>query len=350
MTGLGVESRTGWVHSDDRQQWLWSMLLIRQFEEAAEKASLRGKVPGGLHPAIGQEAVAVGGAAALGPDDIVTSGHRPHHHALARGVEPRRLMAELFGRAGGLAGGRSGSMHLSDYAQSYYGANGIVGAPAGVAMGAALAAKLRRLDQVAVSYIGDGAVNTGRTWEFVNMAVIWKLPLIVVCENNLYAVETHTDRVTGGRDIARRAEGFGLPAFALDGQDAEAVYQHVKAARDRALAGEGPTFLEAKTYRYFGHETGDKAAYRTAEEIAEWRSSRDPIDRLAGQLQVSGRLPAEEYQELNRRAAATVADALRFAEASAWPRPEDAFGDLHRAAVLAEDAALAQDTVKDAQR
>ena len=181
---------------------------------------------------------------------------------------------------------------------------------------------------MAVSYIGDGAVNTGRTWEFVNMAVIWELPLIVVCENNLYAVETHTDRVTGGRDIARRAEGFGLPSFVVDGQDAEAVYEQVRAARDRALSGEGPTFLEAKTYRYFGHETGDKAAYRTAEEIDEWRASRDPIDRLAGQLQASGQLSADEYQDLSRRASGMVENALRFAEASAWPQPEDAFDDL----------------------
>jgi TPP-dependent pyruvate/acetoin dehydrogenase alpha subunit len=328
LTSLDTEPLTAWVRSDDRAQWLWSMVLIRQFEEAAEKVSLRGKIPGGLHPAIGQEAVAVGTAAALGPNDIVTSGHRPHHHALARGVEPRRLMAELFGRATGLRGGRSGSMHLSDFGKAYFGANGIVGASAGIAMGAALAAKLRGLEQVAVGCVGDGAANTGRTWEFVNMAVIWQLPLIVICENNLYAVETHTDRVTGGKDIARRAEGFGLPSFAVDGQDVDAVHEHVKQARDRALAGEGPTFLEAKTYRYHGHETGDKAAYRTAEEIAEWRTSRDPIDRLAARLEADQQLTAAGLADLNQRAVDTVADALQFAEASEWPRAEDAFGEL----------------------
>jgi pyruvate dehydrogenase E1 component alpha subunit len=195
-------------------------------------------------------------------------------------------------------------------------------------MGAALAAQLQGRDQVAVAFIGDGAVNTGRTWEFVNMAAIWQLPLVVVCENNLYAVETHVDRVTGGRDIVARAAGFGAASQAVDGQDTQAVHDAVAEARRRAADGNGPSFIEAKTYRYHGHETGDKAAYRTAEEIAEWRTTRDPIDLLAGRLVAGDRLSEQRYTELRETARATVADAVTFAEASPWPGPEAAVGDL----------------------
>jgi pyruvate dehydrogenase E1 component alpha subunit len=294
------------------------MLLIRRFEEAAEKASLRGKVPGGLHPAIGQEAVAVGVARALAPGDVMTSGHRPDHHALARGVLPAALMAELFGRATGLCRGRSGSMHIADFDIGYFGANGIVGAGLGIAMGAALAAQMRGVDQVAVGFFGDGGANTGRTWEFVNMAAIWELPLIIVCENNLYAVETHTDRVTGGRSITRRAEGFGLPSYCVDGQDIEAVYAAASTAHSRATHGNGPTFLEVMTYRYHGHETGDKGAYRTAAEIEEWRI-RDPIARLSAAMVTAGHATAERIAALEKQAAATVQAALEFAENSPWP-------------------------------
>lgn len=327
MTSLRIEPDAA-AGRRDRREWLATMLLIRRFEEAAEKASLRGKVPGGLHPAIGQEAVAVGAARALEPQDIVTSGHRPHHHALARNVDPNLIMAELFGRATGLRHGRSGSMHLADFDKSYFGANGIVGAGVGIAMGAALAAHMRRLPQVAVGFVGDGGVNTGRTWEFVNMASIWDLPLIVICENNLYAVETHTDRVTGGKSITRRAEGFGLPAYRVDGQDAEAIYERVAEARTRALEGAGPTFLEALTYRYHGHETGDKAAYRSAEEIEDWRINRDPIDTLAATLRASDGLTDSDLADLGKRADDIVTGALDFAESSPWPEPRDAFANV----------------------
>lgn len=321
MTSVEQQPVVGVGGERERLDWLRSMLLIRRFEEAAEDASLRGKVPGGLHPAIGQEAVAVGTAAALGPDDVLTSGHRPHHHALARGVEPKLLMAELFGRATGLCAGRSGSMHISDFAKGYLGANGIVGAGLGIAMGAALAVRMRDLRRVAVGFVGDGGANTGRTWEFVNMAAIWQLPLIAVCENNLYAVETHTDRVTGGKSIRRRAEGFGLPSDSIDGQDVDAVATAVATARARALDGGGPTFLEIRTYRYLGHETGDKGKYRTTEEIEEWRRTRDPIDRLACSLIESGQLTDRRRASLEQAAIEKVDAALAFAAESPWPDP-----------------------------
>jgi TPP-dependent pyruvate/acetoin dehydrogenase alpha subunit len=300
-------------------EWLETMVLIREFEEQAQRASLRGKVPGGVHPAVGQEAVAVGAMRALGPDDVVTGGHRPHHHAIARGVDISRMMAELFGKETGLARGRAGSMHLSDFSRGYYGSNGIVGASLGLAMGAALAASMRGTRQVSVGFVGDGAANTGRTWEFVNMAVIWNLPFIAICENNLYAVETFIDNVMGGKSMVRRAEGFGIPAFEVDGQDVHEVHRAVATARERALAGEGPTFLEVKTYRYHGHETGDKGAYRTAEEVAQWRSQRDPITRLARSLLAAGSVTEETVADLQQRATARVAEALRFAEESPWP-------------------------------
>jgi pyruvate dehydrogenase E1 component alpha subunit len=299
------------------EEWLGTMLLIRRFEEAAENASLRGKVPGGLHASIGQEAVAVGTARALGADDIVTCSHRPHHHALARGVDPLRLMAELFGRADGLQQGRSGSMHIADFERGFIGANAIVGAGVGVAMGAALAAHLRETEQVAVAFIGEGGANTGRTWEFINMAAIWTLPLVVVCENNVYAVETHFERVTAGKSMSGRAEGFGMAAQLVDGQDVLAVHAAVKEARARALRNEGPSLIEALTYRYRGHETGDKGAYRTPEEIDEWRRIRDPIDRLA----TNAKIDAQRREELEAGAEERVAAAIAFAEASPWPSP-----------------------------
>jgi TPP-dependent pyruvate/acetoin dehydrogenase alpha subunit len=322
-----VQPDTRVASPQQRLEWLASMLLIRHFEEAAEKASLRGKVPGGLHPAIGQEAVAVGVARALESDDVVTSGHRPHHHALARGVDPGTLMAELFGRATGLCHGRAGSMHIADFGKAYFGANGIVGAGLGLAMGAALAAKMRRVPQVAVGFFGDGGANTGRTWEFVNMASIWSLPLIIVCENNLYAVETHTDRVTGGKSITRRAEGFGLPSYRIDGQDIEAVHAAASAARTRAVSGDGPTFLEVMTYRYHGHETGDKGAYRTIDEIELWQT-RDPIDRLAAAMTKAAQVSATEVAAIEKQAEDAVQAALAFADASPWPDPSEAFGTV----------------------
>ncbi len=242
---------------DDLAGWLDQMVLIREFEESLEALVMTGKIPGGAHQASGQEAVAVGVMRALAPQDIVTSPHRPHHHALAKGLAAPAVMAELWGRATGCAGGRGGTMHLNDFALGYFGSNGIVGASLGIAMGAALAAKLRRSDQVCVGFFGDGGANTGRTWEFVNFAAMQGLPLIAVCENNQYAVETHIGRALAGTSIAERASGFGLPCRQIDGQDVAAVYRATVEARRRAAAGDGPSFIEAVTYRYHGHNTGE---------------------------------------------------------------------------------------------
>ncbi len=302
--------------------WLRSMLLVRRFEERAEQLTMRGKIPGGVHPAVGQEATAVGVAAALTPHDTVSAPHRGHHHALAKGMSPDGLMAELFGKATGVSQGRGGSMHLAGFELGFIGSNGIVGAPVGIALGDAFAAKYRGEPRVAVAFFGDGGINTGRTWESLNLAAAWGLPLIAICENNLYAVETPTATVTGGGNMAKRAEGFGLTSLSLDGQDVFAVHEAAVAARSRALVGEGPTFIEARTYRYSGHGSGEGVgSYRTAEEIADWRQARDPITRCAGRLQEAGVLADGELDQLDEQARQTVEAAVLFAENSPWPTP-----------------------------
>ena len=308
--------------------WLADMILIRRFEEVADDLSLRGRVAGGIHPAIGQEAVAVGAVRALRPSDIVTGTHRSHHHALAKGVLPERLLAELYGKESGIDGGRGGSMHLGAFDLGLWGSNGIVGGGLGIALGAALGAGVRHTDQVVAGFFGDGGANTGRVWEFVNMAAIWQLPLIAICENNLYAVETPSATVTGGRSVAARARGFGLPAEEVDGQDVIAVYRAVSAAAERARDGAGATFLELRTYRYRGHNSGEIIRYRTEEEVADWRGKRDPIDRFAAQLQAAGLLDVEELAAVSDKQFTQVDAAVRFAEEAPWPDPATAVSNV----------------------
>lgn len=306
---------------DDRREWLARMLLIRRFEEAGEDWSLRGKIPAGVHPSIGQEGVAVGVLSALDVADPIAATHRSHHHALARGTAPGYLMAELFGRATGMQGGRGGSMHVGDFSLNNFGGNGIVGAGVGVAMGAALGISLAGDQRVAVGFTGDGGANVGRLWEFVNLAAIGALPLIVVLENNLYAVETHIDRMLGGGSITDRAKAFGATAVQVDGQDVGAVHEATRAARQLALEGGGPSFIEAMTYRYRGHGSGEKANYRTADEIENWRTSSDPIDRLAASLIDSGEATKDDIDALETAAKQAVDDAVAFADASPEPDP-----------------------------
>ncbi|MBV9793263.1 MAG: thiamine pyrophosphate-dependent dehydrogenase E1 component subunit alpha [Actinobacteria bacterium] len=316
------------------REWLGQMLIIRRFESESVRLSYANKIPGGIHSSEGQEAVAVGSIRALGAADVVAGTHRSHHHALAKGMPPRTVMAELYGKATGCTGGRGGSMHLVDLSRNFLGSNGIVGAGLGVAMGTALAMKLQQRPAVAVGYVGDGGANTGRTWEFINLAALWKLPFIAICENNLYAVETHISRSLAGDSIAGRAAGFGLPAVAVDGQDIVAVHAAASAARDRALNGEGPTFIEARTYRYEGHNVGDVQNYRDASEVASWRQTHDPIQALRQRLAERGDLDEAGYAALRQQADETVADAIDFAERSPWPDT----GTVQRAWPAAEPA------------
>ena len=240
-------------------------------------------------------------------------------------------MAELYGKATGCRGGRGGSMHLADQSLGFLGGNGIVGAGLGVAMGAALGAQVRSTDQVVVGIFGDGGANTGRTWESVNIASVWKLPLIVVCENNVYAVETETALLTGGGSISRRAEGFGLPVRTIDGQDVAAMHRATEEARQRAAAGDGPTFIEALTYRYEGHSTGQVINYRTIDEVREWRDTRDPIQRLRLALDAAGALDESDFDALLAGVQVQVDDAIviRGGVTHARPTGRDSTGHRH---------------------
>jgi pyruvate dehydrogenase E1 component alpha subunit len=327
LTGAGALDLGG-LERDDLAEWLETMILIREFETACDPLALAGKVIGGIHSSAGQEAVAVGAMRALLPEDKVAGSHRSHHHALARGLPPSGVMAELYGRATGVSEGRGGSMHLRDWRLGYAGGNGIVGAGVGLAMGLALAAKLQDEDHAAVGFVGDGGMNTGRTWEFVNLAVVWSLPLIVVCENNLYAVETPSTRLTGGASIVERAAGFGIHSVVVDGQDVTAVHRAVAEARARAVGGDGPTFIEARTYRYEGHSTGQPTTYRTPAELDGWKRSRDPIKRLADAMRASGLLTTDQQAAIETRVAEHVAEAIAFAETSPLPAADDAATDV----------------------
>jgi pyruvate dehydrogenase E1 component alpha subunit len=314
--------------SDVVDEWLTTMVLIREFEDVCDALALAGKIPGGIHSAAGQEAAAVGTVRALAATDIITSTHRSHHHSLAKGLTPASVMAELYGKATGCLGGRAGHMHLADFSRGLFGSNGVVGGGLGIAMGAALAADMRGVDQVAVGHFGDGGANTGRVWEFVNLASIWKLPLLVVCENNQYAVESHIRRMTAAESIADRAAAFGLPAVTIDGQDVATVYRTVSQARERARSGGGPSFIEVLTYRYQGHNTGDRGNYREQEEIDAWRRLRDPIARLRRSAEEGGTMHPGRYDEIVTEARVIVAEAVEFAERSPWPDPATALDQV----------------------
>jgi pyruvate dehydrogenase E1 component alpha subunit len=317
--------------------WLAAMLEIREFEEATQPLAAAGKIPGGAHQAVGQEAVAVGIAATLTDADVVAAGHRAHHHVLAKGLPPREVMAELLGRATGSAGGRGGTMHIADFEKGFFGSNAIVGAGVGIAMGAALAAQMRGDGTMAVGIVGDGGANTGRVWEAANMAAVWKLPLVIVCENNGYAVESSLRDTMASESVADRARGFGLRAVRIDGQDICTVYRTMQEARTVAVEGGGPTFIEAMTYRYHGHSTDgsfDPVPYRPQEEIAEWRDRRDPIMRLRRTLLSLEGFDADAFAAADAAAKTVIAEAIAFAEASPWPDVNVADHDVMDPALL----------------
>ncbi|MFD9689235.1 thiamine pyrophosphate-dependent dehydrogenase E1 component subunit alpha [Kitasatospora sp. NPDC001309] len=311
--------------------------LIRGFEELALGLVKSGAIPGGIHPYIGQEAVAVGVCSALGPADRLTSTHRGHGHVLARGAAPDRLLAELAGRVDGLNGGRGGSMHAADLSLGILGANGIVGAGAPIAVGAAWAAKHSTHathathaesgtegSPVAVSFFGDGALNQGVLLESLNLAAMWRLPVLFVCENNGYATTLPAATAVAGTATGRAA-AFGIPAEQVDGMDTEAVRAAALRAVERARAGGGPGFLECRTYRYEGHHTMErrmKLRYRTPEEVAAWRE-RDPLARAAAPLDRAA------VAELDRSVAEQLAAAEEFALASAHPDPAGALDHLY---------------------
>ena len=300
------------------------MATIRAFEERVRRLSAAGLVPGLTHLCAGQEAVAVGVAAALEPGDYTASHHRGHGHCLARGADPLRLMAEILGRASGYAGGRGGSMHVMDPATWNLGTNGIVGGGVPLATGAALAQVRLGGDRVAVSFFGDGALNQGIVFECMNMAAIWALPVIFVCENNHYGEFTKTDDVTAGASLADRGGVFGIPAETIDGMDVLAVLGASQRAVARARGGRGPGFLVCDTWRYSGHHAGDSQSYRDDAETKAWRE-RDPIETLGRALVSAGYASAETLASIRDETAAAIAAVVEAARAMPEPLP-NSFG------------------------
>ncbi len=312
----------------DRENLLRQMLLIRHFDEKVNELYAEGKVHGTAHFYVGQEAVAVGVISALKEGDVITSTHRGHGHAIAFGLDVDRMAAELLARASGYCHGKGGSMHIADVGAGMLGANGIVGGSMGIVCGAAWAFKRRREDRVAVCFFGDGAVAEGIFHEALNLAAIWRLPVVFVCENNQYGMSMSVKRAYATERISDRAAGYGMPGATVDGQDLDAVNAAASEAIERARSGEGPTLLEALTYRYLGHSKSDANLYRTREEIAEWRE-KDPILRFARTLEEEGTLPEDGFRALDEEARKTIDDALEKAQREAEPEPESALEDVY---------------------
>jgi pyruvate dehydrogenase E1 component alpha subunit len=320
--------------SIDTEKLLWmytNMLKIRRFEEKVGELFAAGKIPGFVHLYIGEEAVATGVCAHLRKDDYITSTHRGHGHLISKGGDLKLMMAELFGKRTGYCKGKGGSMHIADVDLGILGANGIVGGGPPIATGAALAAKYKGTDQVAVCFLGDGASNQGTFHEGVNMASIWKLPVIFVVENNMYGISLSQTRSMRVQDIADRAAAYDIPGFVVDGNDVIAVYEAAGEAIQRARAGEGPALIECKTYRYRGHFEGDPMIYRTREEEEMWKA-KDPIPRFEAKLKEMGLLTEAQAREINERIIAQVEEAVRFAEESPWPAPEEVLEDVYTVA------------------
>lgn len=304
------------------------MLTIRLFELRVKGLFESGKLPGFVHISTGQEAIAVGVCDVLRNNDFVTSTHRGHGHCLAKGVDMNAMMAELYGKHEGSSKGKGGSMHIFDFQVGMLGANGIVGAGGPIAVGAALSAKLRGSDQVCICFFGDGAMNQGAFLEALNMAPLWKLPLVFVCENNFFAQFTHHKDDTAVEEIERRASGFGLRTEVVDGMDVLAVRSAAKKAIEVARAGKGSAFLECKTYRYSGHYLGDPEVYRSKKDLDEWRM-KDPVSLFETLLTNNGILQSSLRDQMNNSIQAKVEDAVRFAESGSTPEPSELLEDVY---------------------
>ncbi len=309
--------------------WMFrQMTRIRAFEEKAMALFQAGELPGFLHSQLGQEAVPVGACAALREDDYITSTHRGHGDVIAKGARLDRMMAELYGKKTGYCQGKGGSMHIADFSLGIMGANGIVGGSIPIANGVALSAKMRGTDQVVVCFFGDGASNQGSFHEALNMASVWDLPVIFVCQNNLYAESTPQAVHQKIRDVSDRAGAYEMPGVSVDGNDAVAVYEVVREAVARARDGLGPTLVEAKTYRWLGHYVGDPGVYRPPEEVTEWRA-REPLGRLRSRLIETGILGEEEAQRIEAEVAQELEEAVTFGRQSPDPDPDEALEDVY---------------------
>ncbi len=307
--------------ADAARRVLETMWTARRFEEAVDQLFARGLMHGTMHLSIGQEASATGTCLALRPDDLITSTHRGHSHCVAKGADLTRMMAELLAKDSGYCRGRGGSMHIADVATGNLGANGIVGGGIPIAVGAALAQQLTGSGKIVVSFFGDGAANEGAFHEAVNLAAVWSLPVVFVCENNHYGMSMAADEAFAIENIATRASGYGIPGVTVDGNDVQEVHDAVSVAADRARAGRGPTLVENVTYRWKGHSKSDKNLYRTREEIAAWQE-RDPIARFEEAVRAAGSLTEPDIEAARRSATDAVRAAIKTANA-APPAPAD---------------------------
>ena len=314
-------------------QWIRmyrQMVSVRLFEEQVNELYTRALMPGLAHLYIGEEAVAVGVCETLRADDYITSTHRGHGHCLAKGASPDRMFAELLGKEAGYCKGKGGSMHIADPATGNLGANAIVAGSVGIATGAALSAKRLGKDNVAVCFFGEGALGQGVLYEVMNVASLWKLPVIYVCENNLYTEYTHFSETTAG-DIPARAAAFGLQAESVDGQDVRAVYATAGRLIDRARLGGGPSFLVCNTYRYTGHHVGDinREYYRSKEEEKHWKTERDPLKLLADWLVAQGLADSTQFKRIQSEVEAEMKKAVEFAVAAPYPSVSEAGEDVY---------------------
>jgi pyruvate dehydrogenase E1 component alpha subunit len=316
--------------AEQYRDWLRQMVLIRRFEEKAGEAYSLGKIGGFCHLYIGQEAVGVGSLAALGPDDYITCSYREHGHALARGISARAVMAELFGKAAGCSKGKGGSMHLFDANLGFLGGHGIVGGHIPLATGMAFAAKYRNTEQVAVCYFGEAAVNNGAFHEALNMAALWKLPCIYICENNRYGMGTALERASAIYDISERACSYDMANEVVDGQDVLIMHAAMERAVQRARSDKHPTLLEVRTYRFMGHSMSDPihGHYRTKAEV-EGQRKRDPIAVWSQRLIAEGMMDEAAVKALDKEVLQEVNDAYQFADEAPDPEPEELYRDVY---------------------
>ncbi len=313
----------------DKLIWMFRrMVMIRRFEETIAGFFTQGRLPGFLHASIGQEAVPVGTCANLRPDDYITSTHRGHGDVIAKGCRLDRMMAELYAKETGYCRGKGGSMHIADFSLGILGANGIVGAGLPIATGAALSAKMRGTDSIAVAFFGDGATNQGVFHEALNLAAVWDLPVVYVCQNNFYGQSTSQKYHQRIQHISTRAGSYGMPGVTVDGNDVVAVYEAVYEAVARARSGGGPSLVEAETYRHLGHYVGDPGAYRPAGEVEAWKA-RDPIALHRTRLRREGILTQEEAAAIEQEVEQELQAAVRFAEESPEPGLEVALEDVY---------------------
>ena len=323
--------------SKERKLWIYeTMNKIRCFELKAQSLFEQNKLRGSVHLYAGEEAVAAAVCSLLRDEDYITSTHRGHGHCIAKGAQLDKAMAELMGKATGYCKGRSGSMHIADFEKGNLGANAIVGGGIPIAVGAALAAKLRGSDQVAVSFFGDGASNEGTFHESLNLAGVWKLPVIFVCENNGFGISVPTWQSTSVKDIGVRGSAYDMPGVTVDGNDVYAVYEAAEAAVDRAKKGEGPTLIECKTYRHLGHWTGDPQPYRTREEVEDWKQNRDPIAMFRARILEEGGIAAKKLDAIEKAAVKEADEAAEFAINSPEPDPANVLDDVF----FVEEAAI----------